>query len=215
MRKNLLSSLILAMILALMFSSNVFSQQRSPRRQRLSPEQMKERISKNLEDIDKALDLTDEQKTQLEALFNQDLPREPASQSQSRSERMANFRASRQQRGRRGEEIQKILTPEQYKKYQNLQQNQRIDSRLDMLVKGLELTDEQKTKIRGILERNDEMMRELMSQSSDDRNERFSAMRTMREKTDKAIEDVLTESQAKKYRDMQEQQRSRMRRPRE
>ena len=210
MRKNLLSVLILAITLVLMFSSNVFSQRRQ--RERLSPEEMKERISSRLEELDKALELTDEQKKQLEALFNQDLPRESGTQPQSREDRLAAFRASRQQRGRRGEEIQKILTPEQFNKYQNLQRNQRIDSRLDMLVKGLELNDEQKTKIRGILERNDEMMRELMGKDYEDRRERFEAMRTLREKTDKAIEEELTESQKKEYQDMLEQQRSRMRR---
>ena len=210
MRQHLLTSLVLVATLTATLSSDAFSQMRQ--RERLSPEEMKERIDRRLEELDEALELTDEQKTQLESLFNQDLPREPAPQGQSRSERLNAFRSMRQRRTGREEDIKKILTPEQYEKYNNLQKKQRIDMRFDRLDEQLTLTEAQKTVIRGILERNDEMMRELMGKDYEDRRERFEAMRTLREKTDKAIEEELTESQKKEYQDMLEQQRSRMRR---
>jgi periplasmic protein CpxP/Spy len=85
------------------------------------------------------------------------------------------------------------------------------DNQLKHLSKRLNLTDDQQAKVKPILEDQQKQMQQLWSDNSLSRQDRFSKMRDIRENSDSQIKNVLNEDQQKKFDQMREEQRSRMR----
>jgi Spy/CpxP family protein refolding chaperone len=85
------------------------------------------------------------------------------------------------------------------------------DSQLKHLSKRLNLSDDQQTKVKPILEDQQKQMQQLWSDNSLSRQDRFSKMRDIRENIDSQIKNVLNQDQQKKFEQMREEQRSRMR----
>ncbi len=74
--------------------------------------------------------------------------------------------------------------------------------RLDAMAKQLNLTDEQKTKIKPILEQEHEKMQTLRQDTSLSREDRMSKMMDIRKSTSEEIKKVLTPDQQKKFDEM-------------
>lgn len=94
---------------------------------------------------------------------------------------------------------------------------ERIERRLDALDKELQLTDEQKDKIRDLYEKEAANLianfdrSQFRSMSREERFERMQEIRDRREKTNQKIEEILTPEQTKKFRAYLEEMRERMR----
>jgi protein CpxP len=84
------------------------------------------------------------------------------------------------------------------------------DAQLKHLSKRLNLSSDQQTKIKPILEDQQKQIQQLWSDNSLSRQDRFSKMRDIRENSDSQIKSVLDEDQQKKFDKMREEQRSRM-----
>ena len=183
---------------------------RAPESAESRMERMKERIDNRIAEMDKAAKLKDEQKEQILKILTEDLENTPqrSDRTQSSDERASMYREFMQRRQKREDAINAVLTTEQLKKYRAYQIKQDVDRRMTRLDEGLKLKDDQKKKIRKILEQNAEKTREIMEQipeSSEDRTVRRSALQTQRTDTNKAIEKVLTDEQKKKYEAMNTQ----------
>jgi hypothetical protein len=110
-------------------------------------------------------------------------------------------------------EIEKILTPAQQKKWQTFQAQNMIDRRIEGL-SGLNLTEDQKTKLRTVFENQNARqmkMREQMQgqDQNQDRQAMMDTFRKMQEQNNNEIKKVLTPAQAKQYDDMMQQQMNR------
>jgi Spy/CpxP family protein refolding chaperone len=81
----------------------------------------------------------------------------------------------------------------------------------DAVAQRLNLTDDQKPKVKAILEEMGQKMRDLRQQGQDmSREDRMAKMKSIREETDTKMKAVLTEDQFKQWQEME----SRMRGPR-
>jgi len=84
------------------------------------------------------------------------------------------------------------------------------DEQLKHLTKRLNLSDEQQAKVKPILEDQQTQMQQLRADNSTSREDRWKKMREIHENSDTQIKSVLNEDQQKKFDEMREQQRSRM-----
>ena len=91
----------------------------------------------------------------------------------------------------------------------------RLEARLDTLTARLDLSAEQQTQVRALLEAEGTKRRALFQQHQDDRPALRAAMRDLRATTDAEIAKVLTEQQQVRYEKLQtEQEARRSNRPR-
>ncbi len=80
------------------------------------------------------------------------------------------------------------------------------DQRLEHMTKMLDLNQEQQTKIKPMLEQEQDQMQKLHADTSMTRQERMSKMMEIRQSTNKQINGVLNSSQQKKWEEMQSRQ---------
>jgi Spy/CpxP family protein refolding chaperone len=78
------------------------------------------------------------------------------------------------------------------------------DAQLERMSRTLNLTDDQKTKIKPILENQDKQMHELMQDSSVSQEDRRSKFQEIRQNTMSQIKPILTSDQQKKLESMHE-----------
>lgn len=106
------------------------------------------------------------------------------------------------------------LSAQEKKPQLSARAKQRIENQLASMDRALQLTDQQKAKIRALLEADAakidfSRMREM---SREERFEMMQKMREQREKTNKEIEKLLAPEQVKKFQKYLEEMRSRRRR---
>jgi periplasmic protein CpxP/Spy len=77
-----------------------------------------------------------------------------------------------------------------------------VEQQLDRMTTQLTLTDEQKPKVKAVLEETSKKMREIMSDTSLDRQARREKMQPIREEQTKKLKAILTDEQFKKYQEM-------------
>jgi hypothetical protein len=165
------------------------SQRPTQQPQRPTPESM-------VQDIDKAVTLTADQKTQILKIYT-------------------DAAANTQQGGRGGffgggattEAVEKVLTPDQVKKWRAYTLQQSIDRRINQIDQAVTLTAEQKTKIKPVIETEitaqNKLMAEQRAQGDKADPEVMRTKRTeIRGATDKALESILTKDQLEKYKAM-------------
>ena len=146
-----------------------------------------------VEQIDKAVKLNEEQKTQILKIYT-------------------DAEANAQQGGRRGgffgggttEAVEKVLTPEQVKKWRAYTLQQSVDRRITQIDQAVTLTAEQKKKIVPIIEKEinatNALTAEMRAQGEDaDRQAMMEKRKTIRAATDTALESILTKDQMAKY----------------
>jgi Spy/CpxP family protein refolding chaperone len=83
-----------------------------------------------------------------------------------------------------------------------------VESRLNRLTEQLKLTDEQKPKVKAVLEEQDKQRQAARDLSAE---ERRSKMQAMREETNKKMKEILTAEQFKKFEDSQQMMRGQRR----
>ena len=84
------------------------------------------------------------------------------------------------------------------------------DDQLKHLTKKLNLSDDQQAKLKPILEDQHNQMEQLRADNSTSREDRWKKMHEIHENSDNQIKSVLNEDQQKKFDQMREEQRSRM-----
>jgi Spy/CpxP family protein refolding chaperone len=82
-----------------------------------------------------------------------------------------------------------------------------IKQRVERLSKELNLTDDQKTKVTALFEKEGKEMRDLRGET--DRDTRREKMRTLRQDQDKELKTILTPDQQEKWKQLREQMRQR------
>jgi hypothetical protein len=123
--------------------------------------------------------------------------------------------ANAQQGGRGGffgggattEAVEKVLTPDQVKKWRAYTLQQSIDRRINQIDQAVTLTAEQKTKIKPVIETEitaqNKLMAEMRAQGDNaDREAMRTKMTEIRGATEKALESILTKDQLEKYKAM-------------
>ncbi|MFC1693027.1 hypothetical protein ACFL1R_05945 [Candidatus Latescibacterota bacterium] len=146
-----------------------------------------------VEEIDKAVKLTEDQKAQILKIYT-------------------DAAANAQQGGRRGgffgrgtvEAVEKVLTPDQVKKWRAYTLQRSIDRRINQIDQAVTLTADQKTKIIPVIEKEINaqiaLTAEMRAQGEDaDFQDMREKMTELRSATDKALESILTKEQLAKY----------------
>jgi len=77
-----------------------------------------------------------------------------------------------------------------------------IEQQMERYTDQLTLTDEQKPKVKTVLEAQQKKMQELRNDSNLDQDARREKMQTIRKDTDTKMKGILTEEQFKKYQEM-------------
>ena len=77
-----------------------------------------------------------------------------------------------------------------------------VQERLDKMSEELKLTDDQKPKVKTVLEDSDKKMQEIRRDSSLSREDRMAKMQPIMEEQDKKMKEILTADQYKKYEEM-------------
>ena len=181
-RQTIFKVFMLTAVVCLIVSPALMAQQF----QRPTPES-------RVEQIDKAVKLTEKQKAQILKIYT-------------------DAEANAQQGGRRGgffgggttEAVEKVLTPEQVKKWRAYTLQQSIDRRINQIDQAVTLTADQKTKIIPIIEKEinatNALTAEMRAQGENaDRQAMMEKRKTVRAATDKALESILTKDQMAKY----------------
>lgn len=84
-----------------------------------------------------------------------------------------------------------------------------IETQMTRLDERLKLTDEQKPKVKAVLEDQNKKMQELFGDSSVSREDRRTKMQSIREDSDKKLKEILTSDQYTKYQDYEKERRNR------
>jgi Spy/CpxP family protein refolding chaperone len=80
---------------------------------------------------------------------------------------------------------------------------------LDQIAQQLNLTDDQKAKVKPILDTRDQKMKDLRADTTLSQEDRRTKMQTIRQETTDAMKGVLTPEQFDKYQEMQQRARNR------
>jgi periplasmic protein CpxP/Spy len=86
---------------------------------------------------------------------------------------------------------------------------ERMNRRMDMMSKKLNLTDDQKAKMKPLLENEVKQMQDLRQDTSLSRQEKRAKFQQMRESTNSQIRSLLNPDQQKKFDEMQQQMKER------
>lgn len=77
-----------------------------------------------------------------------------------------------------------------------------VEDRLDRIDKAVTLTDDQKPKVKAVLEDTDKKSQEIRRDSSLSREDRMAKMQPIMDAQDKKLKEILTADQYKKYEEM-------------
>src|SRR5882672_4588806 len=83
-----------------------------------------------------------------------------------------------------------------------------VEQRMERMTEELKLTDEQKPKVKAVLEDSQKKQQELFSDSSVSREDRREKMRGIRDNEDKKLKEILTADQYAKHEKMREEMRA-------
>jgi len=83
-----------------------------------------------------------------------------------------------------------------------------VEQRMERMTEELKLTDEQKPKVKAVLEDSQKKQQELFSDSSVSREDRREKMRGIRDNEDKKLKEILTADQNSKLEKMREEMRA-------
>ena len=175
-----------------------------------------ERVNLRIKELDNELNLNDKQEEQIGKIYT-DLMEGMAQRRGNRTAPpeggMGMFGGGFGRFGQIDSDIEAVLTKEQVKKYHSFNLKQQVDARMSNLDETLSLNDEQKAKIRKIVEQDIQKTNGIfaeMRESEADRQTVFDKLRDQREDTNKVIEAVLTSEQIEKYRSSMSMGRRRM-----
>lgn len=171
----------------------------------------REPVRDYLRELSEKLNLTDEQKTSIKAILVSEAEDTKAVRqdgSLSDEQKQAKIKEIRE-KGR--EKINALLTPEQQKKFAEMKSeaagriHDGIQNRLEMLAKELNLTDEQKTSVKSILVAEANDVKAVMQDKSLSKEDRQTKMASIREKSNQAIDKILTPEQQAKWAELKKE----------
>ncbi|MGN6555986.1 MAG: hypothetical protein ACTHLW_19945 [Verrucomicrobiota bacterium] len=84
-----------------------------------------------------------------------------------------------------------------------------VDAQMNRLSKELSLTDDQKPKVKAMIEEQNKKLMELRGDSALSQEDRRTKMKTIREESNTKMKEILTAEQFQKYETFQQQQRNR------
>lgn len=175
-------------------------------------------ITQRIKELDKELKLNDKQEEQIRKIYSDSMERmaqRRGDRPAPRGGRTGMFGGAFGRFGQIDSEIEAVLTDEQVELYRAFNLKQQVDTRMARLDEALTLTDDQKVKIRKIVEQDIKKTNEIfaeMRESGADRQTMFGEIRDQREATNKAIAAVLTKEQAAIFNDMNQRMGQRQRR---
>ncbi len=175
-------------------------------------------ITQRITELDKELKLNDKQEEQIRKIYTDSMERmaqRTGNRPAPRRGRTSMFGGAFGRFGQLNSDIEAVLTDEQAELYRAFNLKQQVDTRMANLDEALTLTDDQKVKIRKIVEEDIQKTNVIfagMRESGADRQTMFGEIRDQREATNKAIEAVLTKEQVAKFNDMNQRMRRRPRR---
>ena len=182
-RQIILTSIILTVVTILVMNTAVIAQQFTPP----TPES-------RVEQIDKAVKLTEDQKAQLLKIYT-----DAAANARQDGERRSRFfgRAT-------SAAVEKILTPDQVKKWRAYTLQQSVNRRISQIDQAVTLTADQKKKLSPIIEKGinaqNALMAEMRTQGENaDRQAMRDKMTEIQNDTNKALKSILTKDQLEKY----------------
>jgi Spy/CpxP family protein refolding chaperone len=157
-----------------------------------------------MQETAKELNLTDEQKQKLQDVIRErmeklrDLRQD---NSLSREEKMEKFKAAREEIAA---EVKKVLTPEQFEKWQAKQGPMaeapgRPGARLQESIQALNLTDAQKEQLKPIYQEQMEKLRELRQDNSLSMAEKLEKLKAVRQEVGPKLKKVLDAEQYAKW----------------
>jgi Spy/CpxP family protein refolding chaperone len=174
------------------------------------PGQSRERVKERMDNLSKELNLTKEQQEKIGPIFENEMKemrtvKEDSSLTpeQKREKVKAIHQTTR-------ENINKILTPDQQKKFAEMKEDTRenrqgmVEKRIEMMSENLNLTEQQKKDIKPIIENEMKEMRTVREDSSLTPEQRREKTKAIRQTTKEAINKILTPDQQKKYAEMEE-----------
>ena len=82
-----------------------------------------------------------------------------------------------------------------------------MEQRMERMTKDLELTDDQKPKVKTVLEESQKKMQELRNDSTTSQSDRREKFTELRKDEDKKLKDILTADQYTKYEKMRDEMR--------
>jgi len=183
-RHVILTDFIIAVVMCLNMTLTGTAQQS----QRPTPES-------RVEVIDKAVKLTPDQKVQILKIYT-----DAASDQQGERRRSFFGRGTT-------EAVEKVLTSDQVKKWRAYTLQLSVDRRITQIDKAVTLTEDQKQKIKPVIETEisarNALFAEMRAQGENaDRETMRDKMTEFRSATDKSLESILTKEQLEKYRAM-------------
>jgi Spy/CpxP family protein refolding chaperone len=170
------------------------------------------RITRRVERMDKELDLTDEQEKKIKSIMDARVAEIRDARQRHTDDREAMRKEIRSifEKGRA--DIEKLLTPDQKKTFAEMIEKRRqrkkgrFERRMRRVMRQLDLTDEQKGKVRTIFSEAKKKHRALRESDADDRRAK---MRALRSSTREEIRQVLTEEQRAELDEIIEKHRGR------
>lgn len=183
-------------------------------------EQRTDRLEARVEQLNEALNLTDEQRAKITPLLADEvkqIEQVRADNSLMPREQSAKIREIRQVTQ---QQIRPLLTAEQQQKLDTMWQRgqaaggpgrggQGGQGRLQQLAAQLSLTDDQKAKIAPILQDEVQQIQQLRADTNLTRREQFAKIRKIRQNADKQIRPLLTPEQQKQLDEMRKEARER------
>ena len=194
-------------------------------------------VDRMVERLDTTLKLTADQKKKIKALYEENFKARQAQQTttgtqkqtntttqpqagarpNARRERLTQTRETENRGNELDQKIEKVLTPDQVKKFREMRSQRgrgfTPESRVETLNEQLKLTDDQKKKLLTIFQKQTEQFQKMRESAPEgqDRTAMMESFRKIGEESDKEITKILTAEQAKKYAEMQKEMQNRMR----
>jgi Spy/CpxP family protein refolding chaperone len=177
------------------------------------PERAKDLTVGRMAELTKKLNLTEEQQAKIKPILENELQQtkslreDKATPPQQRREKMQTIRTST------NDEINKVLTPEQQKKFaemnppSRLEHRSRADNRINELGEKLDLTADQKAKLQPILDTEAKEIQAARDDKALSPEQRMTKIAEIRKTTQESINGILTPEQQKKFAEMKTEMR--------
>ena len=171
---------------------------------------MRERIKERMENLTKELNLTKEQQEKIKPILENEMKEIQAVRSNDSLTKEQKQEKTKAIRQTTRESINKILTPEQQKKYAEKKDDARenrqgmVERRIEMMSKNLNLTEQQKKDVKPIFENEMKEMRTVREDSSLTPEQKREKTKAIQQTTRESINKILTSEQQKKYAEMEE-----------
>ncbi|HOJ41066.1 MAG TPA: hypothetical protein PKX93_10520 [bacterium] len=152
-----------------------------------------------------SLNLTDAQKEQLKPLFQkmreqlQAVIQDSALTPAEKQEKIAALRKAHEA------ELEKILSPEQMEKWRQIRSSagkEKVRQRLNEIISTLNLTEEQKEKIKPLLQREAEEWKNIFQDPTLTAEQKQEKIRALRQETRTALKEILTPEQWQKLQEI-------------